>query len=61
MLIQDAISLLNSFSTWANSHVKREGNQIAHALAKNALAIESNVIDLEVIPDCIRTVIHLDT
>lgn len=52
-LVADAKSLLSSFAQWSATHVKRESNQTAHTLAKEATLYNLNLFDLEHFPICI--------
>ncbi|XP_075662879.1 uncharacterized protein LOC142632326 [Castanea sativa] len=50
LLIQDAYKFTSTFSLLSYSHTKREGNQVAHDLAKLAVTIPNCVIWMEDIP-----------
>ena len=50
LLISNACVFNNLFSEWSNSHVKREGNQVAHYLAKLVVNYLDNVIWMEDVP-----------
>ena len=50
LLIQDAYKLTEAFSLLSYSHTKREGNQVAHDLAKLAVTIPNCVIWMEDVP-----------
>lgn len=52
-VVQDAVSLLNAQIQWSISHAKREGNVVAHVLAKSALSLDNEQIDVETTPECI--------
>lgn len=52
-VIQDAKSILGSCQIWRVSHAYREGNGVAHNLAKLALSLGQNVLWTENFPDCI--------
>lgn len=54
LLIQDALSCLNSFANWSIQHVKRVCNGVAHRLINNALLTNMDLIDLELVPECIK-------
>ena len=50
LLIQDAYRCAQAFSLLSYSHTKREGNRVAHDLAKLAMTIPNCVIWMEDIP-----------
>ena len=50
LLISNACVFNNLFSELYNSHVKREGNQVAHYLAKLVVNYLDNVIWMEDVP-----------
>ena len=50
ILIQDAYRFTSAFSLLSYSHTKREGNQVAHDLAKLAVTIPNCVIWMEDVP-----------
>ena len=50
LLIQDAYWFTSAFSLLSYSHTKREGNQVAHDLAKLAVTIPNCVIWMEDVP-----------
>ena len=49
-LIQDSLTLSNSFSKLSYSHTKREGNTVAHNLAKLVVNLTNYVIWMEDVP-----------
>ena len=49
-LIQDSLTLSNSFSKLSYSHTKREGNTVAHNLAKLVVNLTNCVIWMEDVP-----------
>ena len=49
-LVQDSLSLSNSFSKLSYSHTKRDGNPVAHNLAKLAVNLTNCVIWMEDVP-----------
>lgn len=51
-IVQDAKTMLNSFANWSIQHIKREGNVVAHNLAKDALNHDVDILELEVVPKC---------
>ena len=50
LLLQDSVSLSTGFSKLSYSHTKREGNLVAHNLAKLAINISNCVIWMEDVP-----------
>ena len=51
-LFEAKLGLIN-FARWEVSHVRRDGNVVAHILAKNALSISDCIITIEEYPSCI--------
>ena len=49
-LIQDSLTLSNSYSKLSYSHTKREGNTVAHNLAKLVVNLTNCVIWMEDVP-----------
>ncbi|XP_035546543.1 uncharacterized protein LOC118348606 [Juglans regia] len=56
MFISEAKQLLGNFAKWEVSHVRRNGNSIAHLLAKDALSNHDHIVTLEDLPPCIPLV-----
>ncbi|KAF5469111.1 hypothetical protein F2P56_013207 [Juglans regia] len=54
MLIEDVKIKLNSYEEWSASHVRREGNQAAHKLARDALLHSISSVDMGIISHCIH-------
>lgn len=52
-IVEDIKQLLKGSSSWSISFIHREGNQIAHCLAKKGLSLTSEVIWLEEFHDVI--------
>ena len=50
LLIQDAYRFTDAFSLLSYSHTKREGNRVAHDLAKLVVTIPNCVIWMEDVP-----------
>ena len=50
LLIQDAYRFISAFSLLSYSHTKRDGNRVAHDLAKLAITIPNCVIWMEDVP-----------
>ena len=60
LLLQDSLAFSSGFTKLSYSHTKREGNIVAHNLAKLAFNFTSCVIWMEdVLPD-VRTSYHAD-
>ncbi|XP_042962737.1 uncharacterized protein LOC122297016 [Carya illinoinensis] len=57
LLVEDAKLVLSSCGSWKVSHVRREGNQASHKLAKSALFLDDDVYDLEECPTCIQSTV----
>lgn len=57
IIVAEAKSLLNSYSSWSTNHVRRTANQAAHLLAREAAVFNVNCIELEHVPHGIRHVI----
>lgn len=60
LLVQDALTLCNSFAQWSICHVKGGYNEAVHALAKDAISCENDVVDLVSIPHCVIGVVQQD-
>ena len=60
-LIQDAKILSNSFQLVNFSHVRREGNTIAHALARNAINRPNLTVWMEDVPPDICHLVQADS
>lgn len=54
LIIQETKSLLNSFAT------RREGNMMAHLLAKYSMPVSSTLVEFDVIPECVKDILYLD-
>ena len=50
----------SSFERLVYSHVKRNGNKVAHSLAKNALCIPDSQVWMENVPSHITSILDLD-
>ncbi|XP_042956310.1 uncharacterized protein LOC122292152 [Carya illinoinensis] len=61
LIIEDAKTLLKSFSYWDIIHTKRDSNMAADLLAKDALNNVIDVCDLGLIPNCIAQVVSYDS
>ncbi|XP_030938458.1 uncharacterized protein LOC115963559 [Quercus lobata] len=60
LLIKDAFSLAGNFSEVFYSHTKREGNKVAHCLAKLAVNLAECVIWMEEVPPTIYHLVQVD-
>ncbi|XP_042972840.1 uncharacterized protein LOC122304646 [Carya illinoinensis] len=58
IVIADIQEILNCFNAWSVAFSHRSTNQVAHVLARNALNIEGELIELEEIPSCIISVLQ---
>ncbi|XP_042992296.1 uncharacterized protein LOC122318762 [Carya illinoinensis] len=56
-VIEDVNSLLKGREKWSVSFVFREANEAAHVLAREALLFHSEIVWIEKVPDCIRSII----
>nr|POF20839.1 hypothetical protein CFP56_14353 [Quercus suber] len=59
-IIKDVKQLAKALKSCDFHHTKREANQVAHTLARNAIRVDIVLAWLEVIPPCVFDVIHLD-
>ncbi|XP_059428517.1 uncharacterized protein LOC132162279 [Corylus avellana] len=57
-ILQDAKNLLGRCLEWRASHTPRDGNKVAHSLAKLALAIDQEIFWLDNFPSCILEIVH---
>ena len=60
-LIQDVKSLQNSFNSLNFTHVRREGNNVAHALARWAIKKPNLTVWMEDVPPEIRQFVMADS
>ena len=60
LLLDDIRFYTSFFNQLLYSHVKREGNKIAHKLAKHALCISNFLVWMEDVPPPIRLVVQDD-
>jgi hypothetical protein len=56
--IADTRAILRGFGSWDVSHVKREGNRVAHALAKFVISSEQNKVWFEFYPTCLLRLVN---
>lgn len=61
LLLEDTKLLLNSFAQWRINHTRREANAATHFLAKDALNHLEALIDVEVVLDCIHSIVLQET
>jgi len=57
-LISDAQNLLSSFGFYACTHVRREGNRVAHTLAKFAISSEHNKVWFQSYQTCLSGLVN---
>ena len=60
LLIEDVKVFANNFVRLLYSHIKRNGNRVAHSLAKNALCIPDFQVWMEDVPSHIVSILQLD-
>ena len=61
MFICETKTWLKTFAMWRVSHVRRNGNNIAHLLAKGSLSISDDFnVTMEDIPQCISPLVQLN-
>nr|XP_023923041.1 uncharacterized protein LOC112034451 [Quercus suber] len=60
LLVDDVKWVGRSFEQLVYSHVKRNGNSVAHSLAKNALRIPDSQVWMEDVPSHITSILDLD-
>ena len=60
LLLQDTLSLSSVFSKLSYSHTKREGNTVAHNLAKLAVNLPNCVIWMEDVPSNVLSFYQVD-
>ena len=59
-LLQDAMVFSNCYSKLLYSHCRREGNRLAHSLARYSINVFNNVVWMEEVPTPLFTVVHQD-
>nr|POE71500.1 hypothetical protein CFP56_34310 [Quercus suber] len=59
-IIDDVRHLAKAMKSCEFHHKKREANQVAHTLARNAIHVDTMLAWLEEIPPCVSDVIRLD-
>ncbi|KAF5470754.1 hypothetical protein F2P56_011245 [Juglans regia] len=57
MFVSEAKELSSCFAKCDFSHVRRNGNNIAHLLAKNTLTISDFIVTIEEVPPCISSLL----
>ena len=60
LLIEDVKVFANNFVRLLYSHIKRNGNRVAHSLAKNALCILDFQVWMEDVPSYFVSILQLD-
>ena len=60
LLVDDVKWVASSFERLMYSHVKRNGNRVAHTLAKNALCIPDSQVWMEDVLSHITSILDLD-
>ena len=60
LLIEDVKVFANNFVKLLYSHIKRNGNRVAHSLAKNALCILDFQVWMEDVPSYFVSILQLD-
>ena len=60
LLLEDVRMLSLSFQKLLYSHTKREGNSVAHNLARYANSIPDFLVWMEDIPPCIQSFVQID-
>lgn len=58
MLVSDIKCILFCFAHWLANHVRREANEISHVLARKGLNISTLIVDMEVGPPCIKSLLR---
>ena len=59
-IIEDVKILSKTMKSCEFHHKKREANQVAHTLARNAIKVVSELVWIEEIPQCVSDVILMD-
>lgn len=60
LLMEDIRINANWFNQLLYSHIKREGNKVAHKLARHALSISDFSVWMEDVPPPIRSIVQDD-
>ena len=60
LLLKDVKMLSQSFQKLLYSHTKREGNSVAHSLARYATSIPDFLVWMEDVPPCIQSLVQAD-
>ena len=60
LLLEDVKMSANNFVRLLYSHIKRNDNEVAHSLAKNALCIPNFQVWMEDVPSHIVSILQLD-
>ena len=59
-IIKDCKSIMGSLRTCSFSHVRRQGNGVAHALARRAKNSHPLLVWMEAVPPDIPYLVHID-
>ena len=59
-LLQDAMVFSNCYEKLLYSHYRRDGNRLAHSLARYSINVSSYVVWMEGVPDPLFTVVEQD-
>ncbi|KAF5442911.1 hypothetical protein F2P56_035519 [Juglans regia] len=59
-MIEDLKQFFTYTNRWKLQHVYREGNQVAHSLAKNAIDLGEEIVWIENYPDDVFSVLQFD-
>ena len=60
LLVEDVKLVANSFVSLSYSHIKRNGNSVAHNLAKHAIRIPDFQVWMEDVPSHVVSFLHSD-
>ena len=60
-IIKDILSIVGSLRTFSFSHTRRQGNYVAHALAKRAIVSFPLLVWMEHVPSDIEQLVILDS
>jgi hypothetical protein len=59
-MVSETRQMLESFPSWRVSHVRREGNTVAHLLAKFAFSLQSQHVWLNSCPSMLVNAVNAD-
>lgn len=60
MSVSDIKCKLSSFAHWSANHARREANEMAHVLVRDALKIPDVIVDMEAGPHCIQFLLRMN-